>query len=65
MATSTSSLESLQRYGAELYQHIEGLDKTLLADIAKKKVLDDDLKKRLEAAIEAFNAKFEVMVKKS
>jgi F-type H+/Na+-transporting ATPase subunit alpha len=58
-------VESLQRYEAELYQHIEGLDKTLLADIAKKKVLDDDLKKRLEAAIEAFNAKFEVMVKKS
>jgi len=43
---------------------IESSDKSLLDDIAKKKVLDDDLKKRLNTVIEAFNAKFESTVKK-
>jgi F-type H+-transporting ATPase subunit alpha len=56
-------VESLQRYEQELYSHLETTDKVLFADIAKKRVLDDDLKKRLEAAIEAFNAKFDVTVK--
>jgi F-type H+-transporting ATPase subunit alpha len=58
-------VESLQRYERELYSHIESADKSLFADITKKKTLDDDIKKRLNAAIEAFNAKFEPTVKKS
>jgi F-type H+-transporting ATPase subunit alpha len=57
-------VESLQRYETELFTSLESSDKSLLEDIAKKKVLDDDLKKRLNTAIEAFNAKFESTVKK-
>jgi F-type H+-transporting ATPase subunit alpha len=56
-------VESLQRYEVELFSYIEATDATLFADIAKKKNLDDDLKKRLKGAIEAFNAKFEQTVK--
>jgi F-type H+-transporting ATPase subunit alpha len=56
-------VESLQRYEQELYKHVEATDKTLLADIAKKRVLDDDLKKRLSAVLDAFNGKFELTVK--
>jgi F-type H+-transporting ATPase subunit alpha len=58
-------VELLRRYETELYPHIESSDKSLLSDIANKRVLDDDLKKRLDAAIQAFNAKFEVLVKQS
>jgi F-type H+-transporting ATPase subunit alpha len=58
-------VDTLGKYEQELYSHIDSSDKTLFADIAKKKVIDDDLKKRLDAALEAFNAKFEMMVKKS
>ncbi|HEX9296978.1 MAG TPA: F0F1 ATP synthase subunit alpha [Polyangiaceae bacterium] len=58
-------VESLQRYETELFSHIEATDKTLFADIAKKKALDDDLQKRLNTAIQAFNDKFESTVKKS
>jgi F-type H+-transporting ATPase subunit alpha len=57
-------VESLQRYESELFSHIEATDKSLFEDIAKKKVLDDDLKQRLKTAIEAFNGKFESTVKK-
>jgi F-type H+-transporting ATPase subunit alpha len=56
-------VESLQRYETEVGAYIEGADQTLFADILKKKVIDDDLKKRLNAALTAFNAKFESSVK--
>jgi len=36
-----------------------------LAGHRQKRRLDDDLKKRLEAAIVAYNAKFEILVKQS
>jgi F-type H+-transporting ATPase subunit alpha len=58
-------VELLRRYETELYAHIETFDKALLEDIAKKKVIDDDLKNRLDKAIVAFNEKFELLVKQS
>ena len=58
-------VDSLQRYEKELLSHVEAADNTLMGDIAKKKQLDDDLKKRLKTVIEAFNEKFELTVKKS
>jgi F-type H+-transporting ATPase subunit alpha len=58
-------IESLSRYETELHAYIETADKALLEDIAKKKVLDDDLKKRLGKVIAAFNEKFEPTVKKA
>jgi F-type H+-transporting ATPase subunit alpha len=57
-------VDSLQRYESELFSHIESSDKSLFEDIAKKKTLDDDLKKRVKTVIEAFNQKFESTVKK-
>jgi F-type H+-transporting ATPase subunit alpha len=57
-------VDSLQRYESELFSHIESADKSLFEDIAKKKTLDDDLKKRVKTVIEAFNSKFESTVKK-
>jgi len=57
-------IDSLQRYEIELFSHIEATDKTLFEELAKKKVLDDDLKKRLDAVIDSFNQKFEHTVKK-
>jgi F-type H+-transporting ATPase subunit alpha len=56
-------VDSLARYETELHAHIENTDKALFEDIAKKKVLDDGLKERLNKAIGAFNAKFESTVK--
>jgi F-type H+-transporting ATPase subunit alpha len=58
-------VDSLQRYEQELYAHLDTADKTLLGDIAKKKALDDDLKKRLKTVLDAFNVKFELTVKQS
>ena len=57
-------VDSLNRYETELHAYIETADKTLFDDIAKKKVLDDDLKKRLNKVLGAFNDKFESTVKK-
>jgi F-type H+/Na+-transporting ATPase subunit alpha len=58
-------VESLSRYEVELFAYIETADKTLFEDIAKKKVLDDDLQKRLNKVITAHNDKFESTVKKA
>ena len=57
-------VESLGRYESELHAYIETADKALFEDIAKKKVLDDGLKQRLNKVIGAFNDKFESTVKK-
>jgi F-type H+-transporting ATPase subunit alpha len=57
-------IESLGRYETELHTYIETADKALLEDIAKKKVLDDGMKQRLNKVITAFNEKFESTVKK-
>src|SRR2546423_10903988 len=57
-------VESLGRYESELHSFIETFDKTLFDDIAKKRDLDDDLRKRLDRALGEFAAKFEPTVKK-
>jgi F-type H+-transporting ATPase subunit alpha len=57
-------IESLGRYETELHTYIETADNALLEDIAKKKVLDDGMKQRLNKVIAAFNEKFESTVKK-
>jgi F-type H+-transporting ATPase subunit alpha len=57
-------VESLSRYETELHAYIETADKALFEDIAKKKVLDDGLKQRLNKVIAAFNEKFASTVKK-
>jgi F-type H+-transporting ATPase subunit alpha len=57
-------VESLGRYETELHAYIETADKALFEDIAKKRVLDDGLKQRLNKVIAAFNEKFESTVKK-
>jgi F-type H+/Na+-transporting ATPase subunit alpha len=58
-------VDSLQRYESELFAYIDAHEKAIFEDIKKKKVLDDDLKKRLSARIEEFNQRFEPTVKKS
>jgi F-type H+-transporting ATPase subunit alpha len=58
-------VDSLGRYESELFAHIETTDAALFDDIAKKKVLDDGLKQRLNKVIGAFNEKFESTVKQS
>jgi F-type H+-transporting ATPase subunit alpha len=56
-------VDSLARYETDLHAHIETTDKALFEDIAKKKVLDDALKERLNKVIGAFNEKFAATVK--
>src|SRR5262249_19552270 len=56
-------VNSLQRYESELYPYMESTAPTLLPEIAKKKTLDDELKKRLNSVLEAFGQKFEATVK--
>ena len=51
-------IESLQRYEIELLAFIEQDHKDLFEDIAKKKVLDDDLKKKLGTVLATFGEKF-------
>ncbi|UQA62175.1 F0F1 ATP synthase subunit alpha [Polyangium aurulentum] len=51
-------VESLGQFERELYAYVEGKHPTVLPDIAEKKVLDDDLKKRLNKAIESFKKTF-------
>jgi hypothetical protein len=41
-----------------MYDYIDTTDKALWDDIKERKVLDDDLKKRLGKLIEGFNKKF-------
>ena len=57
-------VDSLSRYEAELHSYVETADQSLFEDIAKKKVLDDALKQRLNKVLGAFNDKFESTVKK-
>jgi F-type H+-transporting ATPase subunit alpha len=51
-------VESLGQFERELYAYVEGKHPTVLPDIAEKRVLDDDLKKRLNKAIESFKKTF-------
>jgi F-type H+/Na+-transporting ATPase subunit alpha len=49
---------SLGQYEAEMYDYMETKDAKLWEDIETKKVLDDDMKKRLNKLLEGFNKKF-------
>jgi F-type H+-transporting ATPase subunit alpha len=51
-------VEALGQFERELYAYIEGKHPTVLPDIAQKKVLDDDLKKRINKAVETFKKTF-------
>jgi F-type H+-transporting ATPase subunit alpha len=51
-------VSELRRFEEELYKFVESKHPTILPDIVAKKVLDDDLKARMKAAIEAFKKKF-------
>jgi F-type H+-transporting ATPase subunit alpha len=51
-------IPELRRFEEELYKFVESKHAAVLPDIATKKVLDDDLKARMKAAIEAFKKKF-------
>jgi F-type H+/Na+-transporting ATPase subunit alpha len=49
---------SLGRYEKELYAFMEAEHKAILGDLLTRKVLDDDIKKRLMAALEEFGKTF-------
>jgi len=49
---------SLGRFEAELYKHIEAKHAAIFTTIREKKVMDDETKKTLVAAIEAFKKSF-------
>ena len=51
-------VSELRRFEEELYKFVESKFSTILPDIITKKALDDDLKARMKAAIEAFKKKF-------
>ena len=53
-----ATVSSLSRFEAELYSFIEAKHPQILPDIIEKKVLDDDLKGRIDKALEAFKKKF-------
>jgi F-type H+-transporting ATPase subunit alpha len=52
-------VESLGRYETELYSFIEAEHKAILEDLTTRKILDDDIKKRLTEALEAFGKTFQ------
>ncbi len=51
-------IDSLGRYEEEMYDYMEAKDASIWDDIETKKVLDDEIKKRLNKNLEAFNEKF-------
>ena len=51
-------VEDLRRYEEELYRHLEARATGVLTGIAEKKVLDDETKGALEAALIEFNKQF-------
>jgi F-type H+/Na+-transporting ATPase subunit alpha len=51
-------LTSLGRYEKELYAFMDAEHKAILDDLVTRKVLDDDIKKRLMAALEEFGKTF-------
>jgi F-type H+-transporting ATPase subunit alpha len=51
-------VDSLGQFEEELYKYVEAKQPTILTDIAEKKALDDDLKKRMNKAIETFKKSF-------
>jgi F-type H+-transporting ATPase subunit alpha len=51
-------VEQVRRYEEELYRFLESRHPAVLTGIAEKKVLDDDVKGALEAALKDFSAQF-------
>jgi len=51
-------IDSLAQFEKELFAFVEAKHKAVLTDIAEKKVLDNDLKDRMNKAIEAFKKTF-------
>jgi F-type H+-transporting ATPase subunit alpha len=52
------AVDSLAQFEQDLYNFVESKHKGLLTDIAEKKVLDADLKERMNKAIDAFKKTF-------
>ena len=51
-------ISSLGRYEKELYDYVDAKDKAMWKDITTRKVLDDDITKRLTKLLEDFGKKF-------
>jgi F0F1-type ATP synthase alpha subunit len=51
-------VEQLRAYEEELYRHLDTRAVGVLASIAEKKILDDEVKAALEAALEEFGKDF-------
>ncbi|HRI69786.1 MAG TPA: F0F1 ATP synthase subunit alpha, partial [Polyangium sp.] len=51
-------VDSLAQFEQELFAFVESKHKAILTDIAEKKVLDNDLKERMNKAIESFKKTF-------
>jgi F-type H+-transporting ATPase subunit alpha len=52
------AIEQLRRYEEDLYRFLESRHPEVLGTIAEKKILDDDLKALLEAALKEFGQQF-------
>ena len=52
------SVDELHRYEEDLYRFIETRHPTVFTGIAEKKILDDEVKAALEAALTEFNKQF-------
>jgi F-type H+-transporting ATPase subunit alpha len=52
------AIEDVRRYEEALYRHLEARATSVLSGIAEKKVLDDEIKAALEAALAEFNKGF-------
>jgi F-type H+-transporting ATPase subunit alpha len=51
-------VEELRRYEEELYRYLETQAPRVLAGIADKKIIDDEIKGALEAALTEFGKQF-------
>jgi F-type H+-transporting ATPase subunit alpha len=51
-------VSTLARYENELFKHVEAKHPTLLAEVAERKVLDDEMKGKLKKALDGFKKKF-------
>ena len=51
-------VDELRRYEEELYRFLETRASTVLTGIAEKKILDDEIKAALEAALTEFGKQF-------
>jgi len=52
------AIEDVRRYEEDLYRFLETRHPRVLTTIAEKKIIDDDLKGALEAALKEFGQQF-------